>query len=116
MAVLALVSQLALGAVVLPDTPAAGVLAVLDAVQVQCDGARAPGQDPASRPAHHAADPALCPLSAALALPGFFAAPDPVLPEPQSAVVLAEPARPAGRGPPPPTARVGAPRAPPLTA
>ena len=68
-ALLALVSQVALGAVVLPDEASARdqSAATLDAVSILCDGAAPAPRDRA--PAHHRHDPecALCPLCIALA-------------------------------------------------
>lgn len=114
-ALVALVSQLALGAVVLPDART-DPRAVLASVGILCDGATPPLPGaPAHR--HHAADPALCPLATALALPSVVITPAPVLPPPRSAaVIVASRDRPPGRGPPPATGRDGFPRAPPVFA
>ncbi len=114
-AVLALVSQLALGAVVLPDDAPAGQLAELDAVSVLCTGAAPDGNSPAPH-RHHAADLTLCPLGISLAAPCCLPEPAPALPPPPQAVAARAFERPPGRGPPPATARVGEPRAPPVLA
>ena len=115
-AVLALVSQLALGAVVLPDDAPAGQLAELDAVSVLCTGA-APDQNTPTPHQRHAADLTLCPLSIALAAPCCLPEPAaPALPPPPPAIAARSFERPPGRGPPPATARVGEPRAPPVLA
>jgi hypothetical protein len=114
---LALVSQLVLGTLVLPEDTPSGRLAALKAVSLICVGKAAPSRDRPPRHTHRAADPAICPLSVALALPGVVLAPAPVPPAPSRALL---PNRtwtgPPSRGPPPLTARVGLPRAPPLTA
>ena len=114
-AVLALVSQLALGAMVPPDDTAGRQLAALDAVSVLCTGNPAPA--PRHRAPHHAADMALCPLDLALAMSGAVLLPfSALVPLPSSMSARRTWQRPPGCGPPPPTARVGAPRAPPVTA
>ena len=117
LAAIALISQLALGAMVLPDDAPAGALAALDAVSILCDGNHpSDHRSPASH-SHQPASPALCPISVALALPGVIPTPAPILPVSSNSVLyLSTTERPPGRGPPAATARVGAPRAPPLTA
>ena len=84
LAVLALVSQVALGATVLSDAAAAPdqSISALTALTVLCDS-HAPAE-----PAHHhrAPDAAMCPLSVALALPAVLPASGPDLPVPQSRV------------------------------
>ena len=114
-AVLALVSQLALGAVMLPDNAPADQLAELDAVSVLCTGA-APDRNTPTPHRHHAADLTLCPLSIALAAPCCLPEPVPALPPPPAAIVARSFDHPPGRGPPAATARVGEPRAPPVLA
>ncbi len=116
-ALAALVVQLALGSMVPPDDAATSQLAALDAVSILCAGRHA--TDPAGQAPHrrHAADLALCPLGSALALPGcILPAATPLPPARCRAVDGGSRERPPGRGPPPATARVGAPRAPPVTA
>jgi hypothetical protein len=106
---------LALGAVVLPDASASrSGLATLQAVSVLCMGHHAPGQGDTA-PHRHVSDPALCPLSVALAVPGAILTPFLTLPAPSSVVASRIRTRPPGRGPPPETARVGKPRGPPVT-
>ncbi len=114
-ALLALVGQLALGGTVPPDDAASGRLAALDAVSILCVGRHAPdGQAPHR---HGAADLALCPLSITLAVPGCILPPaSPPLPARRCGIGGGSMERPPGRGPPPATARVGRPRAPPLAA
>ena len=115
-AVLALVGQLALGAVVLPDEAPAGQMAELDAVSVLCTG-NAPDTDSPAPHRRHAADLTLCPLGIALAAPCCLPVPvpTPLLPAAPAVAAWAF-ERPPGRGPPPATARVGEPRAPPVLA
>jgi hypothetical protein len=113
LAVLALVSQLALGAMVLPDESSSAKLAALDAVSILCTGTKAPHHDGPAQHRHHPGDPALCPLSVALALPAVVLTASAALPIPSSEIVVRTRERPPGRGPPLETARVGAPRAPP---
>jgi hypothetical protein len=80
-AILALISQLALGAVVLPDISPASELAALAAATVDCAPAAPADKQlpPAPRPD---SGQALCPLSVALALPAVILLPAPVLPPP----------------------------------
>ncbi len=100
MAVLAaLVSQLTLGAIVIPDDPQAQ-LAALDAASVFCQfggSTDGNGRPPVQR---HAADYALCPLGVPLALPNVILAPAPLLPEPGVGRVLPMGTLPQGRAPP----------------
>jgi hypothetical protein len=97
-AVLALVSQLALGAVVLPDDAPAGQLAELDAVSVLCTGA-APDADSPAPHRHYAADLTVCPLGIALAAPCCLPEPAPALPPRR------KPSRPEPSSAPPAAAR-----------
>jgi hypothetical protein len=116
-AVIALVGQLALGAVLPADGPTPQQIAALNAVRVLCDGSQ-PG-DPGGRRdhGHRPLAPAICPISVSLTQPSVLPTPAPALPTPSVAVLYARAAeRPPGRGPPPPTARVGVPRAPPISA
>jgi hypothetical protein len=114
LAVLALVSQLALGAIVLPDVAEAQEqsVAALDAISVLCQSPTPalPDRAPAH---HHCPDCALCPLCVALAMQGVVLASGPEMPPPScqsvSRVALPPPARappaqphttPLPRGPP----------------
>ena len=115
-ALLALVSQLALGAMVLPDPASPDQLAALDAVSILCTGLPSSDNGGTAPHRHHAADLALCPLTVTLALPAVILTPSPALPPPPSVLAFRTRERPPGRGPPLPTARVGAPRAPPFLA
>jgi len=114
---IALVSQLALGAMVLPNDVPQGAIAALNAATVLCGGNQRPGdKGPASR-SHQPANPALCPTSVALALPGVIPTTAPIVPVSSNSILyLRTKERPPGRGPPAATARVGAPRAPPVMA
>jgi hypothetical protein len=115
-AVIALVSQLALGAVLPPDGPTPPQIAALNAVLVLCDGSQPSDHGGKTDHSHRRLAPAICPISATLSLPSVVLTPGPVLPAPSpSALYMRAPERPPGRGPPPATARVGAPRAPPLS-
>ena len=114
---IALVSQLALGAMVLPDDSPQGALAALDAASILCGGNHPSGHGSPASHRHQPANPALCPISVALSLPSVIPTPAPELPVSSGSVLyLRTKQRPPGRGPPAATARVGAPRAPPLTA
>ena len=113
---IALVSQLALGAMVLPDDAPQGAIEALNAASVLCGNQPSGHKGPASR-SHQPANPALCPISVALALPGVIPTAAPVLPVSSNSILyLRTKETPPGRGPPAATARVGAPRAPPVTA
>src|SRR5579875_719411 len=81
-AVLALVSQLALGALVVPGADDAGALARLDAVSILCSDLPTPDDGGAAH-RHHAADLALCPLTVALDAPAFVLSTGPALPAPR---------------------------------
>ena len=114
--VLALVSQVALGAVVLPDEAggAAQAVAALEAVAVYCDSSApaVPGQEPAHR--HQGPERAICPLSVALALPAVILTAGPDLPRPARRVVERVELPPAARAPPPPLHARPQPRGPPV--
>jgi hypothetical protein len=109
-AMLALVSQLALGAMVLPDIVQSD-LAALDAAAVLC-GTPAPGGH-APAPRHQAPDCALPSLAVALALPAVILGAAPGLP-PRRAAAVGEAGRiEAPRTPPQHFASAGLPRGPP---
>lgn len=101
LALLALVSQLALGAVVLPDAASAQdqSVAALEALSVLCDSSK---PNPPGQPGHRQHDPdrALCPLAVALALPVFVLAAGPELPLPSRALADTAPLVPQARAPP----------------
>ncbi len=111
LAILALVSQLALGSLAFPTDSAA---AELDAVAIFCQTA-APDAPPPSTPHHHqhAPDCAICPLCAALALPGAILTPAPLLPTPSSRRVAQAALPPPARGPPARPLRISLARGPP---
>lgn len=102
LAVLALVSQLALGAVVLPDPASAQEqsVAALDALSILCNSASptAPGEGPR----HHRQDRDCvpCPLAVSLALPAAVLASGPELPPPSSQLADSVSLPPPARGPP----------------
>lgn len=109
---LALVSQLALGAVVLPDDTAGRQRADLAALSIQCSSSSP--REPIHHHHHHrAGEPALCPLATALALPAVILMPAPVLPTVGSSLALRWLATASARGPPSAVARPGLPRGPP---
>ncbi len=113
-AVLALISQIASGAVMGPGE-ASNARSTLAAVSVLCVGTPAGGPGGTR---HHPRAPgcALCPFDVALASPAYVLTPAVVLPRLPPAITMRIAAPPPARGPPPPTARVGKPRAPPVQA
>ncbi len=117
-AMIALVSQLALGGLVPPDDDAVSRLAALDAVSILCSGHQAADPKGGQAPhRHHAIDLALCPLAIALAVPDcLLPTSAPLTPARSCGTGDGSREPPPGRGPPAATARVGAPRAPPVTA
>ena len=120
LAVLALVSQLALGSMVLPDAPARTQQSALDALSVMC-GSGVPassGQGAPQGAPHHRnhADGALCPLSVALALPAIVLTPAPLPPLPAAVPVRRLPTPESARGPPSHDSHLGFPRGPPILA
>ena len=115
LAIIALISQLALGSLVLPDSASAQEqsVAALDALSIICSTPIAGAPD--NPPAHHrhAPDCTLCPLCSTLAMQGVILTAAPALPAPVSQqtgrAVLPPPARappaqpryaPPARGPP----------------
>ena len=111
LAILALVSQLALGSLVLPgDAAAEEQIAALDALSVLCDASMP------VPPAHHrnAPDPALCPLSLTLALPAMVLAAGPDVPPPRSRLAGRTILPPPARGPPTQPRFTALPRGPPV--
>ena len=114
LAVLALVSQLALGSVLLPDEASAQQrVAALDALSVLCDSTTSPV--PAGQPAHHRHPPdcTLCPPSATLALPAMVLASAPDVPLPQSVAAERVALPPPAQGPPAQPRYAKLPRGPP---
>jgi hypothetical protein len=110
LAMLALVSQLALGSVVVPDDAGAAELA---AVAIFCQTA-APGTPQPATPHHqHAPGCAICPLCVALAAPGAILTPAPLLPVPSVRQVAQIALPPPARGPPARPLRTALPRGPP---
>jgi hypothetical protein len=115
-AVIAMVSQLALGAVLPSDGPTTQQIAALNAVRVMCDSSQNSDRGGKRDHGHRPLAPAICPISVTLSLPSVLLTPAPALPTPSAPVLYVRAAeRPPLRGPPPATARVGEPRAPPLS-
>jgi hypothetical protein len=112
-AMLALVSQLALGATVLPDDAPHDAPDDLAAIAILC-GTPAPDHHAPPHPA--APDWALLPLSVALALPAVILTPTPLLPRAPAALVFRAGTRPRARAPPPVAVAAAYPRGPPILA
>jgi hypothetical protein len=112
LAVLALVGQVALGAIVLPDDRPADIGAWIDALSVPCQTGQPSPATPA--PAHRPPPGALCPLSVALALPVALAASAAVLPAPPSPLAGARLPLPQARAPPAAPSAAAWPRGPPV--
>lgn len=85
-AVMAMVSQLALGATVLPDDRPADPTAALKALVVFCQTGHPVDDKPT--PPHRMPQATLCPLSVTLALPAAIPAPMVFLPAPPGALAL----------------------------
>jgi hypothetical protein len=111
LAILALVSQVALGSLVLPAESAA---AELDTVAILCQTGTPDAPPAAPRHHQHAPDCAICPLCAALALPGALLSPAPLLPTPSVHQVARIALPPAARGPPSLPLRISLARGPPV--
>ncbi len=113
LAVMCLVSQIAIGTMVIPDEPSGTLLEALTSAGVDCHAS--PASAPGGRPPHphRQTEPAVCPLRLALELPGITLLPPVVIPESLTATDARVGLPPPSRGPPPAPARVGQPRAPP---
>ncbi len=98
LATVALVSQLLLGSLVLPDE-STGAAARLRSVAVLCTSTAAATQAPGHH-RHHPGAPATCPLELALALPAVILLAAVVLPVLATAPATAPFAVPPARGPP----------------
>ncbi len=114
LAAVALVSQLLLGSLVLPDDATAGAAARLRAVVVLCSS-HPTAPDP---PVHHhrPVDPAACPLEIALELPAVILMPAVTVPLSAMSARPAPFSLPAARAPPVAVTRVRHARAPPRLA
>jgi hypothetical protein len=110
LAVLALISQLALGSLVLPAESAA---AELDAIAIFCQTAPSGTPQPSAPHHQHAPDCAICPLCVALAMPGAILTPAPLLPTPSVHQVAQITLPPPARGPPSRPLRISLARGPP---
>jgi hypothetical protein len=116
LAMVALISQVAIGAMPHAGQASLAEIAAVDAVGILCSGAPPPPHQGDAHHTHRPA-PAICPIGVSLGLAIAVLTPAPLPPTPAAAVLWrVARARPPGRGPPPPATRVGAPRAPPLTA
>jgi hypothetical protein len=113
-AVLAIVSQLALGAMVLPDNRPADAVAALDALSVLCQAGHPVGDKPV--PAHRGSQAALNPLSVTLALPAAIPVPAAWPLGPPATLVLRIAPPPPARALPSVAAIAAYPRGPPLLA
>lgn len=111
----ALVSHLALGAVVLPNAAPQAELAALDAASVFCQGAHHGGDGGTPAP-HRTADCALCLLKAPLTQAAVLMAAGAALPEPGHGLALRPGFRPQPRAPPAPAVAAAYPRGPPALA
>ncbi len=102
LAVLALVSQLALGSIVLPDDASAQErsVAALEALSVLCDSSVPTSPDQAPTHHRHSPDCAICPLSVALAMPAVVLASGPELPPRSSRLATRASLPPPARAPP----------------
>ncbi len=98
LAILALVSQIALGSLVLPDSVSAQEQSIA-ALSILCSTGTpaAPGDKPAH---HHAPDCTLCPLCVTLATPSAILTTVAALPTPSSALMDRAALPPPARGPP----------------
>jgi hypothetical protein len=116
LAILALISQLALGSLVLPDSVSAREqsVAALDALSILCSTGTpaAPGNTPAHH--HHAPDCTLCPLCVTLAAPSAILTTVAALPAPSSQAVARAALPPPARGPPSQARPVPPARGPPI--
>ena len=114
-ALLALCSQLALGAVVLPGEAVARdqSVATLEALSILCNSAAptAPDQAPHHR---HNPDCALCPLCVALAMPAVILTSGPELSPPTGRLADGAALPPPARGPPAPPRNTPPSRGPPV--
>ena len=115
LAVLALVSQLALGSIAMPDEAAAREqsVAALDSLSIICSATtpveHAPGQHH-----HHGMDCAVCPLCAALAMHAVVLGSGPDLPAPSSRLAHRATLPPPARAPPAQPRHAPPPRGPPV--
>ena len=111
--VLALVSQLVLGSLALPDEKPSAAIDALAAVSALC---HAPALPTRHHEAPHAPSPAAtgCTLAIALALPGIILTDAILLPLPADTRLSPAMVLPPARAPPPRIASDGAPRGPPL--
>ena len=110
-AVLALVSQLVLGGLALPDEKPSAAIDTLAAVSTLCHAPALPNRH---HGAPHAPAATGCTLAIALALPGIILTDAILLPLPADTRLSPAMVLPPARAPPPRIASDGAPRGPPL--
>jgi hypothetical protein len=111
-ALLAIVSQVAVASVVWPDDAARARIAALETVSVVCQGGKPAG--PAQAPVHRPVDPSLCPPAAAFAIPLAVMASGALLPLQRQALPLHADARAAIAAPPGAAPEAAFPRGPPF--
>jgi hypothetical protein len=111
-AAVAIVSQLALGAMVLPDNRPADPIAAIDALSVLCQTGHPVGDK--SVPTHRGSQPVLHPLSVILALPAAIPVLAALLPAPPAPRILRIAPPPPVRAPPSLVAIAAYPRGPPV--
>ena len=97
---LALVGQIALGALVLPGDSSQAQRTALDVAAIFCKAGGGTGGSDAPPRQHHKADCALCPLGTTLAQPAPILIPAPFLPTPSLGPVLRPTDVPQARAPP----------------
>ena len=116
LAVLGLVGQLALGAVVLPDEASAREqsISALDALTIVCASGTPvrPGNEPSQH--RHGTGCGLCPINLALSMPAAIPSPGPTLPPLQSRLAERAGLPPDARGPPTQPRTIPLPRGPPV--
>ena len=113
-ALICLVSQIAIGTLVIPDDTSGSQLAALTIASIDCHASPASAPGGRSHHPHRQTEPAVCPLRLALELPGVTLLPPVVIPESLTATAARVGLPPPSRGPPPAPVRVGQPRAPPV--
>jgi hypothetical protein len=112
--VVAIVSQLALGAIVLPGNRQADPIAALDALSVLCQTGHHVGDKPV--PSHRGSRAVVCPLCATFALSDAIPVPAALLPAPPATLVLRMLPPPSPRAPSSVAAIAAYPRGPPALA
>ncbi len=114
MAILALVSQLALGTMVLPEEAPPAASTELAAISVLCQTGTPATSSPGVPQHHHMPDCPVCPLCVALATQGALLTPAVLLPMPSTRRVAQIALPPPARGPPSRPLRISLARGPPV--